>query len=526
MDSDGIAAADDELLFADEFADEESGEGELAGRSTNWKILLVDDEHSVHDVTTLTLGDFRFEGRKVEFLHAYSGEEAKQVMADNPDVAMILLDVVMEDDHAGLKVVEFVRNQLNNHFTRIILRTGQPGQAPEAEVINAYDINDYKEKTELTVQKLRTTVITTLRSYQSTMQLEKSRHGLQKIVDATASVFKIKSMEYFVEGVLAQIVAMTSCKNAFCALDGSLAEPYNASSGACKLLAGIGSFADSTGQNLNDVVEGEVLRDLELSIARRENLFFDHGCVVFIEGTRRCAGVLYLAGDEPVDETERNLIELFGHNISIALDNIDLNSDLQHTQEHVIHLLGTVSEFHSQETSLHVKRVGRYTARLAELYGLPKEEVDLLENAAPLHDVGKVGISDLILSKPGRLTEDEMEEMKQHTSIGYEILRKNENRPVLLAASTIAHQHHEKWDGSGYPRGLKGEEIHLYGRMSAVADVFDALASKRCYKEAWSMEEIRRYFENEEGKHFDPHLTGLLLRNFSDFVEIFELLSD
>lgn len=517
---------DEEELF---FAEEESPV--VTGESAPWKVLLVDDERSVHDVTKLTLGNFTFDGKGVEFLHAYSGREAQEMMSQHPDIAMMLLDVVMEEDHAGLKVVRYVRDELHNPFTRIILRTGQPGQAPEADIIVEYDINDYKEKTELTAQKLHTTMVTTLRAYQATMQLEKSRRGLEKIVDASASVFKIKSMEEFVQGVLIQIVALAGLDDdAFCALGSTLVTRYEEEGGAgatlCRIMAGTGQFSDKSGQLLSEVLDEETQQKIEQARSARKSLFFEHECVIYFEGTRENRGVLYLQGKGSFDETERHLIELFGHNLSIATDNIDLNSDLQHTQEDVIHLLGTVSEFHSQETSLHVQRVGRYVARLAELHGTPAPEVELLEQAAPLHDMGKVGISDLILNKPGRLSDEEMSEMREHAQIGYEILKKNVNRPVLMAASTIAHQHHEKWDGTGYPQGLKGDEIHLYGRLSAIADVFDALACRRCYKEAWGMEQIKAFFEEQSGLHFDPQLSALLLQNFDDFVAIFDELSD
>ncbi|MBT3309955.1 MAG: DUF3369 domain-containing protein [Gammaproteobacteria bacterium] len=521
-----IAIDSDEELF---FAEEE--ESIVVGGKTPWRVLLVDDDHSVHDVTCLTLSNFEFDGRGVEFLHAYSGKEAQQVMAENSDIAMMLLDVVMEEDHAGLKVVKYVREVLKNSFTRIILRTGQPGQAPETEVIINYDINDYKEKTELTAQKLHTTMVTTLRSYQATMQLEKSRKGLEKIVEASASVFKIKSMEDFIQGVLIQIVALAGLDDdAFCALGSTLVTRYEEAGGTaskvCRIMAGTGQFSDKSGVLLSEVLDHETLKKIDQASSEKRSLFFEHECIIFFQGTRENRGVLYLHGKDFFDPTERHLIELFGHNLSIATDNIELNSDLQHTQEDVIHLLGTVSEFHSQETSLHVQRVGRYVARLAELHGLEESEVALLEQAAPLHDMGKVGISDAILNKPGRLDEAEMETMREHASIGYQILRKNTHRPVLMAASTIAHQHHEKWDGGGYPQGLKGEEIHLYGRLAAIADVFDALACRRCYKEAWSMERVQEYFDEQNGLHFDPQLTALLLSNFSDFVAIFDELSD
>jgi response regulator RpfG family c-di-GMP phosphodiesterase len=520
-------AENDDLFFAEEESLDESSDTQQKG----WKILLVDDESSVHDVTRMTLDGFEYAGRGLDFLHAYSGEEAKQVMAEHPDTALILLDVVMEEDHAGLKVVEHVRNVLKNPFTRIILRTGQPGQAPETEVIVKYDIDDYKEKTELTSQKLYTTMVTTLRGYRATIQLEKSRKGLHKIVDASASVFKIKSMENFVQGVLTQIAALAGLDDdAFCSVGSTLVSHYERKKGSfdqvCRILAGTGQFENMSGQLLAEVLDAETLDKIRVAREEKKSQFYEHDCVVYFEASQGDNGVLYLKGKQSFDSTERDLIELFGHNLSIAYDNIDLNNDLQHTQEDVIHLLGTVSEFHSQETSYHVKRVGQYVARLAQLHGMKDKEIETLEQAAPLHDMGKVGISDAILNKPGRLTEEEMSIMKTHADIGYKILKKNTSRVVLKSASVIAREHHEKWDGTGYPRGLSGEQIHIYGRMSAIADVFDALASRRCYKDAWDMSQVYTLFESERGKHFDPALTDLLLANFDDFTAIFDQLSD
>jgi response regulator RpfG family c-di-GMP phosphodiesterase len=521
----GAVVVEEEELF---FAEEEEHQPVVTRQP--WKVLLVDDDRSVHEVTLLTLSGFRYEGRGLEFLHAYSGEEAKAIMAQSTDVAMMLLDVVMEEDHAGLEVVRHVREVLKNPFVRIILRTGQPGQAPEEQVIVDYDINDYKEKTELTAHKLNTMMVTTLRAYQSTMQLEKSRLGLEKIVDASASVFKIKSMEEFVQGVLMQVVALAGLDDdAFCAMGSTLLSRYEAASGGyevCRIMAGTGQYSGMSGRLITEVVDEATQQKLAQARNQRQSLFFEHECVIYFHGGEQYAGVLYLQGKEGFDTTERHLIELFGHNLSIATDNIELNSELQSTQEDVIHLLGTVSEFHSKETSRHVQRVGRYAARLAELHGLDPYEVELLEQAAPLHDMGKVGIPDSILNKPGRLSDAEMEEMRQHPQIGHEILSRNSNRPVLMAASTIALQHHEKWDGSGYPQGLQGEQIHIYGRLAAMADVFDALASPRCYKAAWTMEQVRGYFEGQKGGHFDPDLTTLLLEHFGDFVSIYEELPD
>ena len=181
--------------------------------------------------------------------------------------------------------------------------------------------------------------------------------------------------------------------------------------------------------------------------------------------------------------------------------------------------MGEIGETRSKETGNHVKRVAKYSKLLAKIYGINENEANNLLIASPMHDIGKVGIPDSILKKPGKLTKDEFEFMKDHSMIGYNIL-KDSNRDILKTAAIVAKEHHEKWDGTGYPLGLKGEEIHIYGRITAIADVFDALGSDRCYKKAWKDEEIFKFFKKEKGKHFDPVLVDLFFDNLEQFLKI------
>ncbi|MFX4232986.1 response regulator [Aliarcobacter butzleri] len=200
-------------------------------------------------------------------------------------------------------------------------------------------------------------------------------------------------------------------------------------------------------------------------------------------------------------------------------DVIELHKEIEETQKEIIYKMGEIAESRSNETGNHVKRVAEYSKLLALLYGLDEKESDILFTASPMHDIGKVGVPDSILNKAGKLDENEYKMMKKHCVIGYNIL-KNSKREILKAAAIVAIQHHEKWDGSGYPRGLKEEEIHIYGRITAVADVFDALGSDRCYKKAWENEKIFELFRNEKGKHFDPKLVDLFFDNIDKFMEI------
>lgn len=196
-----------------------------------------------------------------------------------------------------------------------------------------------------------------------------------------------------------------------------------------------------------------------------------------------------------------------------------LHSELVETQREIIFKIGEVSESRSRETGQHVKRVAKYSRALAKLGGLPEEEAQMLELASPMHDIGKVAIPDHILKKPGKLTAKEYTVMQTHTTEGYNIF-KSSTRRIFKAAAVIAYEHHEKWDGTGYPRGLKGEEIHLYARITAIADVFDALGSDRVYKQAWPLHQIIQFIDEERGRHFDPNLVNLFLGNLDVFTTI------
>lgn len=190
------------------------------------------------------------------------------------------------------------------------------------------------------------------------------------------------------------------------------------------------------------------------------------------------------------------------------------------TEREIAYRLGRAAESRDQETGGHIRRMSRYTARLAELYGLPPAEVQLLLEAAPLHDLGKVGIPDAVLLKPGHLTAQELTVMRRHPELGGAMLDDSDEFPLLAAGRIIALQHHERYDGDGYPAGLTGDEIHIYGRLVAVADVFDALTSQRVYKPAFPLDEALDLMRQGKGSHFDPAIVDLLLANIDDFLAI------
>ncbi|MEZ7933564.1 MAG: PAS domain S-box protein [Sulfurospirillum sp.] len=226
----------------------------------------------------------------------------------------------------------------------------------------------------------------------------------------------------------------------------------------------------------------------------------------------------------PIKNQNGDVIEFMSIRNDIT-EVIRLQEEIEKTQQEVIYYLGEVAESKSKETGNHVKRVAEYSRLLALKYGIDSKEANLIANASPMHDIGKVGIPDYILHKKGKLTEQEWEIMQTHAALGYNVF-KNSTHPLLQTAALIALEHHEKYNGKGYPQNLQGENIHLYARIVAIADVFDALSHDRCYKKAWNDDVIFEFFEREKGEHFDPKLVDLFLNSKEEFIKIRNALRD
>ena len=206
-------------------------------------------------------------------------------------------------------------------------------------------------------------------------------------------------------------------------------------------------------------------------------------------------------------------------------EDITANKEIEELQKEVIFTMGSIAEFRSKETGEHIKRVAKYSRILAAAYGLCEDDIDMLELASPMHDIGKIAIPDAILNKPGKLTNEEFEIIKTHAQKGHDMLGIS-NRPLFKVASQIALTHHEKYDGTGYPHSLKGEDIPIFGRITALADVFDAIGSDRCYKKAWEMEKVLEFIKEQRGKHFDPKLVDIFFDNLDDILKIKEEYQD
>jgi len=347
------------------FLDDDDSRCDAPDEPTAWKLLIVDDEAEVHNVTRLVLGGFHYRGRGLEFLSAYTGQAAKDMLAAHPDIAVILLDVVMEENDTGLKLVKYIREELENRFVRIILRTGQPGQAPEERVIVEYDINDYKEKTELTAQKLLTTIVSALRTSSDIATIEANRLGLEKIIEASENIFELQSMEKFTSGVLSQLVSILELnKNAIvCQASGFAAVNDK---GRFSILAATGEYQPIVRKNVEDVVPPHVYAHFQQAVKNRTSLFFDGKRYIgYFRSQNDSESVIYLEGAKELTELDLQLVGIFFANVSIAFDNLHLNKEVEDTQREIVLTLGETIEWRSQETGNHVRRVAEFMYILA-----------------------------------------------------------------------------------------------------------------------------------------------------------------
>lgn len=290
-----------------------------------WRVLIVDDEEDVHSVTRLIMAKTVFKQRAIELLSAYSAAEAYEILKREKNIAVILLDVVMESDNAGLKLVQSIREELDNKSVRIILRTGQPGQAPEERVIIDYDINDYKAKSELTAQKLFTCLIAGLRAYETIITLEKTRMGLEKILGSTDTLFQISSIREFASGLLLQVSSFLDCKpdGIICIeesldIDFSIGMPCN----ELKIVAAVGEYSSCEGCHLKDgCIHKDIARIILRALQMRESQFDARYTVIFLETTDSKAIVALVNGGRVIDENDQHLLKVFASKISIALAN-------------------------------------------------------------------------------------------------------------------------------------------------------------------------------------------------------------
>lgn len=488
-----------------------------------WRVLVVDDDPDVHAVTRLALRNVSFKGRALELLSAHSGAEGFHMLSSSVDIALVLLDVVMETENAGLVLARRIREELGNHTVRVVLRTGQPGQAPEQQVIIDYDINDYKSKTELTTQRLFTVVISALRAYESLVMLERSRAGLSNILAGVNNLYHAGSLREFASGVLAQISAVLGIggDGMLCLLAVPGREPtVLAATGVWAALAADGALP------LEHPLRPAFMRALAEDISHSSPL----GTVMPIRTEQQQRVGIAVCPPLSMAEIQRELLVLYCQRIAAAFDNQYLFEQAKHTEAATVALLAQVAHSRCAGAAVHAERVRRLSERIAgrlrEREGegnsgearlepeLTPQMISMLGLASMLHDIG-MGEACTDLSHDQPYSASARAAMQRHALIGSAALKRAAAgagaSSYLSLAAIIAAGHHEHYDGSGYPRGLAGRAVALSARIVAVADTFAAMTAERAYRPRSSCAQALDHLREQAGHQFDPLVVAALL---------------
>jgi response regulator RpfG family c-di-GMP phosphodiesterase len=349
--------------------------------------------------------------------------------------------------------------------------------------------------------------------------IDNHRLGLEKVIRASNEIMEFSRLEEFASAMLMQVTNILGLDENAIYLNTVSAFAASHRHDNYQILAATGDQLGPLLGSEKQRIPKDIMALFDEAMKTRTSLHKDNHFVGFFATRSGSENLLYVSNVYTLTDLDHRLLEIFSNSVAIAYENLLLRDEIEETQRELVYLLGEAVEKRSKETGAHVKRVAQISQLLAQKVGLPEQEAELIKHASPLHDVGKIAVPDSILNKPGKHTDDEWEIMKTHAEVGYDILAKSEKR-ILKMAATIALQHHEKWDGSGYPRGLKGEEIDICGRIVALADVYDALGSERCYKPAWDHDDIIALIKEQSGKHFDPTLVQILLDNINQFAAI------
>lgn len=453
----------------------------------SWKILIVDDEPEVHAVTKLALSDFNFLGRGLEFHSAFSGEEAQTLIDEHPDAAILLLDVVMETDDAGLKVARYIREQAENHYTRIILRTGQPGQAPERTVIVNYDINDYKSKTELTAQKLFTAVMSSLRSFRDIMSIDQSRHGLEKIIAASSNLYALQPMNTFVDGLVQQLSwVIGGAQQTLYATADKEGRSY-------QVVAAYGE--DSTvaiGQTLRSVLPAEALSELDDVIANHGSYYGDGFVLLYCRSHCRPHGsVLFIGGiSRQLTDDDHHVLQLFAENVQLAQDNVVCLEDSDQFLARLSDQLVELRAAHFAPDSV------AQPVALAYQIGCLVSPNDEAKNTAVAWYLYEPA-GPLLTCATDSVAANETT-CQQRVARSLRALSHGQHTATLVAHRALTERL-ERWDGMGLPEGKQGSAI---GNSTQVLLLTEQLLD--WHQQQLGEKDIKIRLEAERGRYYSP----------------------
>lgn len=495
-----------------------------------WTVLVVDPDDRVQAETRAALSGFIFDGRGLELLTARSAAEARDLLARHRAIVVVMTELMLETPQAGLDLIAHVRGELRNQQVRIVVRTGHPEIASERALMTSHDINDYRLKSDTGADQVWTSLTGALRAYASIAALAVKRTWLARFLMATAGLVRLRTPEQFYGGVLPRLATLPGSGR-----DALLMtfEKQPAVEVQLVVRAGTGRFSGRSGADVPPDVRARVVAALETLNAASDSdtvLEPDH-CVLRLRGHGDITGVILVEGRFASTTFEWQYLETFRNNVETAFENMHLLEELNAAQKASVLALATLAEYKDYGSTGHLRRIERLTTETArELLrrdvfpGMVDDSfVATIGLASMLHDVGMICVPDEILTIPGELVEEDLKLIYRHAEVGHRVLLEAagplRGRSFLSMGAAIARGHHERYNGTGYPDGLKGEQIPLAARITAVADVFDALISDRHYRKAWPIDEAILWMGERAGSDFDPVV-------IEAFIEIVKALRD
>ncbi|MFP4499986.1 MAG: HD domain-containing phosphohydrolase [Candidatus Hydrogenedentota bacterium] len=495
------------------------------------RILVVDDEVVIRELLTDILSD---EGFRVET--AANGKAALEKLHTLDDVVAVFTDIMMPEMD-GIELICHVRKVAPSVVCIVMTGYATLETARAAVKEGAYDyvlkpfnlseiklaVNNALERRRLSTENARLLEITELFNISETIaSIRDEKQLLDYVLEAALARVEACRGSIMLVSDNGEALRVANSAGLPAQFDGSYVAMGNSISGwVAENVQPL--FVQNIAQNPEMARMSQQLSEqsfISVPLERKSTPLTEPSAsgvspprvIAVLNVTEKKDGGEFTEGD-------LKTLSIIANHAAAALDNARLLNDIEDAQREIVFTLGEIVETRSRETGNHVKRVAEYSKLLGLCCGLSAEEAEILRLASPLHDVGKVGIPDAILNKPGKLTPDEFDVIKTHTLIGYDMLKSAKGR-VLQAAAIIALSHHEHFDGAGYPYQRKGKDIHLYGRIVGIADVFDALGVKRVYKDAWELDRILEYFRDKRGKQFDPELIDVFFANIEEILAI------
>jgi response regulator RpfG family c-di-GMP phosphodiesterase len=366
-------------------------------------------------------------------------------------------------------------------------------------------------------------VLAAIRSYGDLYDIDENGISLDQIIESAKYIYTENQMYTFSSHVIKQLLSIVCLgnKDEEKMMSGFVASKLD---GMYMITYGIGAYQTYEKLILNDVIPQTTQTLIAKNRVTEQSMYTDNMVMLFFSHDLGTDNIIFIESKKPIGAWEKNLIQLFEMNLIEEYAKLcQLNQDRLNIEK-LVQTLSEVVEAKSKEMNHHVRRVASYSKLIAQGYGLDNESIETLEVASMIHDIGKLMISDKILNKPGKLSMEEFESVKKHAVAGYEMMKESKHALIQMAA-VIALEHHEKWNGTGYPLGLKNDTTHLFSRIVALADVFDALSTDRVYKKAWPLEQIVDLLKKERGEHFEPKLVDIMLDSIHAFIHIRDEIS-